>query len=704
MKKNITEEAYYERLRNLADTKKISKTDKLVNNLGTLVDYKSASDGINYGIIKENHNYYIKVGGKKTNPDVSDFAYIGGLSNITDFQYKSLAEAEKQRNMIFQTISDGISHTSNKKKLNENNAKEEIEASSEKVDDLDAATDAAEVAPETEEIPEPEIPTDEVPSEEMPSDDGAVEAGDEAMPEIPVDGTENPEAPADGMENDETGEDVSGGDLEIKEIEKSVGKLTNKIRNNELTPEQTKSFLNSLIASFKDKLPELELDDRKKAANKILKVEDENEPEDVDTENPEEMEESEMCSECGGFAKYAESRGYTKESIMECDNEEMTNLVSGYANAHNDGMNDGNFDAVALFVNPEVVDSLKNDYGHEEYAEKLTPHIDSLNETTDEDKQQKIDELWGGLSQLGKKAGEVIGNTAKKIGQNVAQKASDVKQAIGQKVGDVKQAVGQKVDQAKQAVGKTVQNVKQAYYTGEKNAAVKKAEELAINLGNQLKVINANAVKAGQEPININSVLTTLKNQLGLSGKADLSKLKTAENVELASDSDNLGIVAEGKVNEISPELVNKAKKVAVSKFYNEKDPQKKEKPSAGLSKEKKSEVVKKAKAGEDIGKKGKDFGKLAKSAAKEYGSKEKGEKVAAAAMWKNVKRESVETEKKQINETESKIRKYVRRRLEEKMGKRKASLNENKKSETLKKLDKWIDEQYEILKSKSKK
>jgi hypothetical protein len=67
-------------------------------------------------------------------------------------------------------------------------------------------------------------------------------------------------------------------------------------------------------------------------------------------------------------------------------------------------------------------------------------------------------------------------------------------------------------------------------------------------------------------------------------------------------------------------------------------------KPSAGLSKEKKSEVVKKAKKGGDVGKKGKGFEMIANKAAKKYGSKEAGKKVAAAAMWKNVKREGVET------------------------------------------------------------
>jgi len=57
-------------------------------------------------------------------------------------------------------------------------------------------------------------------------------------------------------------------------------------------------------------------------------------------------------------------------------------------------------------------------------------------------------------------------------------------------------------------------------------------------------------------------------------------------------------------------------------------------KPSAGLSAAKKSAVVKDAKAGKDIGKPGKSFAKTAKAA----GGGEKGEKIAAAAMWKNMK------------------------------------------------------------------
>jgi len=58
-----------------------------------------------------------------------------------------------------------------------------------------------------------------------------------------------------------------------------------------------------------------------------------------------------------------------------------------------------------------------------------------------------------------------------------------------------------------------------------------------------------------------------------------------------------------------------------------------KKKPSAGLSKDDKSNIVKKAKKGKDIGKKGKGFAKVA-AKAKEYGA-ENPEAVAASAMWK---------------------------------------------------------------------
>ncbi len=61
------------------------------------------------------------------------------------------------------------------------------------------------------------------------------------------------------------------------------------------------------------------------------------------------------------------------------------------------------------------------------------------------------------------------------------------------------------------------------------------------------------------------------------------------------------------------------------------------EKPSAGLTKQQKSTVVKKAVAGKDIGEPGKKFTEVEKSAKKSGASDPKA--VAAAAMWKGVKK-----------------------------------------------------------------
>lgn len=87
--------------------------------------------------------------------------------------------------------------------------------------------------------------------------------------------------------------------------------------------------------------------------------------------------------------------------------------------------------------------------------------------------------------------------------------------------------------------------------------------------------------------------------------------------------------------------IVNDPKKVADMSRQGHIQVTTEEKPSAGLSKEKKSEVVKKAKKGGDIGKKGKGFKEVEKK-AKEAGADDP-KAVAAAAMWKNIKRESEE-------------------------------------------------------------
>ena len=52
------------------------------------------------------------------------------------------------------------------------------------------------------------------------------------------------------------------------------------------------------------------------------------------------------------------------------------------------------------------------------------------------------------------------------------------------------------------------------------------------------------------------------------------------------------------------------------------------------MNKSQRSSIVKKAVAGKDIGKKGKNFEKIAEKAAAKYGSKEAGKRVAGAIMF----------------------------------------------------------------------
>ena len=103
MKKHTSEDAQAARMRSLAGVNQTSVNESKNHGLGTLIDFERAADGVAYGIIKEQHKYYIKKGGLNENQDVADFAYIGGLGNVTDYQYTKLAEAKKNRNFLLQT-------------------------------------------------------------------------------------------------------------------------------------------------------------------------------------------------------------------------------------------------------------------------------------------------------------------------------------------------------------------------------------------------------------------------------------------------------------------------------------------------------------------------------------------------------------------------------------------------------------------------
>jgi hypothetical protein len=69
---------------------------------------KIGPDGKTYGIVRENHEYYIKVSDKTSNLTVEDFKYIGGLQNKKSEAYPSYAKATKHLNLKFNSICESF--------------------------------------------------------------------------------------------------------------------------------------------------------------------------------------------------------------------------------------------------------------------------------------------------------------------------------------------------------------------------------------------------------------------------------------------------------------------------------------------------------------------------------------------------------------------------------------------------------------------
>lgn len=72
---------------------------------------KIGPDGKSYGIIRENHEYYIKVSDKTSNVIAEDFKYIGGLQNKKLEAYPTYAKAIKQLNLKFNSICESFDVT-----------------------------------------------------------------------------------------------------------------------------------------------------------------------------------------------------------------------------------------------------------------------------------------------------------------------------------------------------------------------------------------------------------------------------------------------------------------------------------------------------------------------------------------------------------------------------------------------------------------
>ncbi|MFA5528688.1 MAG: hypothetical protein WC996_08765, partial [Peptostreptococcales bacterium] len=287
MKKNKSLENYYESMRRLSGLKENTSVD---NSTTTLIEHAKTNDGTILGIVKDAHHYYIK---KTTSKDSvlneSHFVFVNGVQNKNDYRYNSLGDAQKQLNLVIKEINETFSKNekisnSKKQSLNEdkttrvekpfeflntlikegknekqlenfNRFKKSMKIN-EDVEDDDSVEDTMDSAIDTLDSLDDKIKSEPEEKEEVEQDlekedDDSEEELD--LSDIDVDDSETEEeAPDDNSETEESDdididdldlgddeetkeEDTSDegdtdDDLNLKEVEKLVGKLTYKIR------------------------------------------------------------------------------------------------------------------------------------------------------------------------------------------------------------------------------------------------------------------------------------------------------------------------------------------------------------------------------------------------------------------------------------------------------------------------------------------
>lgn len=688
--KNISKEAYYQRLKELADVK--NTNTKKNNTLGTLIDYKRASNGIAYGIVKENHYYFIKKSNKKTTPDVSDFVYINGLANITDYRYNSLSEADKNRNMLINIINEAENISYKKNKKNENNADDEIKNAEDKLNNLNNIN----IKDDNDEMKaglnsEPKNNSDfkyNDNSDFEPKDNSDFESNDDN--DFNFDKSNNKKQfnkfkkqnnksnnnkdldnNNDNYVNNNDNSNNNDNNDSIKKIEKYIGKTTNLIRNTELDNKKIKYFVNSFLSAFKDKFENIEIEDRKKMADKILKVVSDDEIKSLQNDKTEEnINNEKKCIECGNFIEYAESFGFTTpNSLLESDEEIVTNLISNYANNHLDGMNDGDYENVALIIkiiNPNILNKLENEYGHNEYSDKLKPYINKINEENEEENINKLYELWNGLKGVGNKIKNDIKNTGNNIKNNIKNIASNMGNNISNKLNKINKFIIDKINEFGEEIDNYTIEIKHAYYQEELGTVIKNLEKIANNLGKQIALLNTTLVNAGKNPINVNSLITSLTNQIRNGSQIDIKKTKVGSNIFEDNDPANVEIKPTDSDNNLefndNLEFDEEENDDINNELKNNPN-----NPSIYLSL--------KTKNGNNV-------------------DVDLYETINVLNKFVNEKIE------KDINHKEKLLRKYIKNRINEKLGLKntKNIINESIKSYKLKNLDKLIDTEIEKL------
>lgn len=490
--KNKSLDVYFEKMRRLSD---LDKKSPQKNETATLVEHVKLIDGTSLGIVKEAHKYHIKI--SKNNSGMlteTHFNYMNGIENMNDYAFPSLNVAQKQLSLIQNSINESIKLKkrlySKKTMLNEDvdDDLNQIENLSSDIDTIKSGQNYSEddFYHDNEEIKKELGSFDDDTSIEHPDseDDDEVEIGDDGEIE----------------DEDEIGDDNS--DIDIKDIESAIGKLTYNIRNIELTPEQIKSYVNSLLSSFNDKFDELDVEDRKLMASKILQSDDDNSTGEEDV--VEEGFKGNINEGTFTLFLYDEYGYYKNLTDLEVALA-IESYFENYEYISNDDLRE-----ISKFATDGVIEELY-DMGLSDIASEIESNK-GLNEVS-----------FGGLKRAGSKIGDKISN----------------------KVGDIGKVLKAKYVDTSNKMKDFGNQIAKEYHKGSANDALKQIESIASEIGVVILKLNDAVKKAGEEPINIGSLLTTLGNNIIQGKPVDLSK-KMYENY------DEFGLDDDDEINEIS--------------------------------------------------------------------------------------------------------------------------------------------------------
>jgi hypothetical protein len=240
---------------------KVNRMLDLMGKMNTLNESKSLSElelikkgpnGVVYGIVRENHDYFIKTSNKPYGKFLSeDFQYVGGLQNKSTEKYHSYAEALKHLNIKFDMLNEsyGVENNNN---ISDGKA---IAGGAgfgfvlEKEEEIILDDDIK----EQKKVLKVDVPASATPT--PPSTPEAPVEDDVEVDEFDVsDDTEGLSDVEDTEDTDTTGDEGTGdlGDDEItKKIQKLTGKIGQMLRDSEnVDPKLEKYVINSIISAL----------------------------------------------------------------------------------------------------------------------------------------------------------------------------------------------------------------------------------------------------------------------------------------------------------------------------------------------------------------------------------------------------------------------------------------------------------------------